>query len=287
MIKDLSFIFAKNIISGQNWRKAMFNLKKAQVKSYDKMLQDMNKKDGLEPLGETGNYNWLLKDVRKNPDGDRIIEKQLKEVRTGDVDQVITDKAIDNNTDSYIQMRHKKPAPPLMDYAKDFGTASADLEIYKKAEDKPKDRDTEFWDKFVGEQLIDREPIKIVNNVQPSQLVNQFKTREDFIKENPSMKSSAVKDASAILYHIYRTASEQNRELSLIEKQMVVDVKSSVARIFASTEDNKAEDEYRQDTSDIVGDDIEKEIKDREDSEFCPRCEGKLDSSGYCKHCQM
>jgi len=280
----------------------MFNLKKhSQVKVYDKMLQDINKKDGNEITVGPGSYEYLLKDVRKDPSGDKNYEKLLMENHANNDVQVITDKALDNRDGkTYIPMRDEKPVP-IMDYAKEF--EKDEFKQYKDGQDNMKDLDTAFWDKFVGEQLVDREPIKIVGNEQSSQLLENYDSREDFRKATPSMKKSAellntIKDADALLYHIYRLATMESRETTEQEKQIINDVNSAKVRLLiVATKDVAAEDEYRADKADIEGDRLEQERKDKEEIESgdfeiasnCRKCgiELEKDQGSLCPKCEL
>jgi hypothetical protein len=107
-------------------------------------------------------------------------------------------------------------------------------EDFKKAQKNSKN-DTEFWDKYVGVQLEEKgRPIKVDNNVPSSgsQLQNnpdRFKG-EDITK----MVMASLKDADAMLFHIYAKASKEGRELSEDENQQINDICSGKIRLAQS-----------------------------------------------------
>lgn len=104
-------------------------------------------------------------------------------------------------------------------------------EAFKNAEGK---KDTEFWDKYVGSQLEgDGQPTKIKNNIPDSnsQLPNNpDRFKGDKIKK---MVMASIKDADAMLFHIYAIAAKGNRKLSKEEEQQVVDVNAGKIRLIA------------------------------------------------------
>jgi len=260
----------------------MFNLKNAQkaVTTTEKMLIDNNKDLGLKPNEDDGTYNALLEDNREQPVGDKILEKALdgkaldRDARVGKAeDKAILEGALNSVKDTMNKLRDESTNVPLMDFSRESEWALS--EEYKKAV-KVEGGDTSFWDKYVGDQLPADQITKITDNVQPSQLVENYETREAFTKENPSIgkdgpgaeenimgedlepektvvyenKKASVgdlmRDADAMLYHIYRTASEESRELTKIEQQMIVDINSAKIRVLsqAKSEDQLGQDEW-------------------------------------------
>ena len=173
-----------------------------------------------------------MKKVRKGSP-DKIYEDQLHEVMTHDNDQPILEAAMNNATNTLNELRAKKEALPLQDYA-----ISCDVKRekdFKEADNVgKKDRNTELWDKYIGVQL-DNEKTVITNNIQPSQLLSNNDTREDMFKKNKTTKSASdmtdLMDADAMLYHIYRSAD--GRDLTKQEQQQVNDINSGKIRILA------------------------------------------------------
>jgi hypothetical protein len=249
----------------------MFNMKKhsdSVLKAREKELGDFGDKYDLDPADNSGNYDYLLREVRREPEGDVLLEKQLEKVRTADSDPVILDKALDASKKAINGMDHRvdpKDSPgPLMDYSikadKDFEKE------FKKAQDK-EDRNTEFWDKFVGEQMLG-EVTKITNNSQPSQLISNYNTREDFNKQNRSInkKAVALKDADAMLFYLYKNAATEGRDLSKEDVQQIMDINSGKIRILAQ-HDEPIEKIIKREKAVKDADDIEDKEKERQEIE--------------------
>jgi len=276
----------------------MFNLNKSAQKAVtttEKMLIDNNEELGLKPNEKDGTYNALLSSDRDAPVGDKIIEKALdgkslgRDARTGGSDdKAILEGALNSIKGTMNKLRDESTDVPLMDFSRESELALS--EDYQKAVDK-EGGDTSFWDKYVGDQLPADMITKITNNVQPSQLVENYETREDFDKQNPPIgkkvpgaednimgkdlepeqvvvyknKSASVqdlmRDADAMLYHVYRTAAEDSRELTDKEQQMVTDINSAKIRVLsqAKSPDQLTPEEWdeilRSERSQIEGDD--------------------------------
>lgn len=233
----------------------MFNQKKAQIKPTEKMLDDSNKKFDLEPT-ENPSVITDKQLERKNMDGDKIGEKQLKEVRV-EADSVITEKQLNAAGDTGINKKRRDDGIPLMDmgneYQKDEKKKIA--KEYRK-QDKP-DEDTAFWDSF-----LDIDKPKIVGNVQRSQLLSNYDSREEMNKKNPSVNKkslAALKDADAMLYHIYRVAASESREITAEEKQMICDINSAKIRVLSQQRNNDPNEfinDASSDEADMRGDEI-------------------------------
>ncbi len=118
------------------------------------------------------------------------------------------------------------------------------LEAFKKAEG---EKDTAFWDKYVGVQLErDGQPTKVKDNIptSSSQLQNhpdRFKGSniDDKVKNEglnlkvDKMVMASIKDADAMLFHIYSLSAKKSRDLSKEEKQQVIDINAGKARLIA------------------------------------------------------
>ena len=104
-------------------------------------------------------------------------------------------------------------------------------EAFKKAEGK---KDTAFWDKYIGVQLEgEGQPTKIKNNIpgSASQLQNN---PERFKGKNvDKMVMASVKDADAMLFHIYATSAKANRKLTVDEEQQITDINAGKIRILS------------------------------------------------------
>jgi hypothetical protein len=112
---------------------------------------------------------------------------------------------------------------------------------YKKAEEEGK-KDTLFWDKYVGVQL-EGPSTKVDKNLpaSASQLPNnpaRFKG-----KDIEKMVMASLRDADAMLFHIYASAGKEGRSLTKEEEQQIVDINSGKTRILAQiTNQNKIAD---------------------------------------------
>jgi len=215
-----------------------FNLSKmAQkkgFKNYNTMLEENNEKMGFTTEGDSKNINLSL------PVKDQVaidtLEKQIDANRDGKDSLKVTEKAINENEKVYNDRRVSNPE----------GISSINLaseaydikhnEAYKKAEDKEKN-ETEFWDKYLGTE-IQGEKTTVHNNVTKTQLENapdRFKGLDTDVNKVinykvPKMVQASLRDADAMLFHIYASARKENRELSAQEKQMVIDINSGKDR---------------------------------------------------------
>lgn len=102
-------------------------------------------------------------------------------------------------------------------------------EEYKKAENEQK-ADTEFWDKYVGVQL-EGPKTTVIKNIpdRASQLPSKKKDAEEI--------KNFMKDADAMIFHIYATANSNNRELTHNEKQQIIDINASKTRFMNDIEE--------------------------------------------------
>jgi hypothetical protein len=104
-------------------------------------------------------------------------------------------------------------------------------DAYKKAENAGK-ADTEFWDKYVGVQLEgEGMPTKIKGNLPAS--ASQLQNIPDRFKGEKidKMVMASIKDADAMLFHIYAKASKDNRGLTNEEQQQIIDINSGKIRL--------------------------------------------------------
>ncbi len=104
-------------------------------------------------------------------------------------------------------------------------------EAFKKEEGK---KDTVFWDKYVGVQLEeDGQPTKVKNNISDS--ASQLPNNPERFKGDKvdKMVMASIKDADAMLFHIYAIAAKGNRNLSKEEEQQIVDINAGKTRLIA------------------------------------------------------
>jgi hypothetical protein len=151
-------------------------------------------------------FNQQLESSRKNETKVSIIEAEMddKEVNFGDKTEGVS---------------------PINAKSEEFVKEHADA--FKKAQDK---KDTQFWDKFVG---VEGSSTKVDNNIPGSS--SQLQNHPDRFKgkDIKKMVMASIKDADAMLFHIYSKASKGGRELNSIEKQQVIDINSGKARLLA------------------------------------------------------
>jgi len=152
-------------------------------------------------------FNAQLAKARKDERGVQITEAHMdkKEFQVGDKSKQVMD--INEETQKYDSEKE---------------------EAYKKASDK----DTLFWDKYVGIQK-EGPKTKVKGNLpeSASQLQNQparFKG-----KEIDKMVLAQLKDADAMLFHIFSTAKQESRELTENEQQQVTDIEAGKAAVLA------------------------------------------------------
>ena len=238
----------------------MYNLKKqAQTKPTEKMLQDQNKHYDVSLKGDAIITDKQLQDDRKNPQGDKIGEKQLRDVRNAS-DSIILEKQLNKGTGSSIDTRGDKGVV-LMDMPLEAARKNQ-REFIKEDKGNLSAENKAFWDALVAGGK------KIKNNVQGSQLASNYDSRDEFNKSNPSFdkKASLLSDADAMLYHIYKQASSQGRELTSDEQLIVNSINANKMRILADNKDIAADEDYISDQSDIA-DDIEEQKKEEEEFE--------------------
>lgn len=247
-----------------NYSKMKKTASKDSVPSYGQMLNDYNKDYGnTTNQGAIPNLNGLLDEKRKNKDHDQIHEGLLGEPRS---------KALEASSGT-IEANIEKQGGPISARQHKEGDKHSVMPInvlsefhdqkyrdaYKKAEGGV-DKDTAFWDKFVGDQLSG-EKTTVARNVPESgsQLQNEPSRFESFKglptevytkdqgkldvsspKVAPiegfkaaSMQVTALKDADAMLLHIYYKAASEGRDLTEDEQSLVNGINSDKKAILA------------------------------------------------------
>ncbi len=205
---------------------------KSAITIEEKRNQEHNKKFNLKAIKNTGNYEWQLEDDRKQPTGDRIYEKLLSDVRVGS-SNIITDKQLDKR-DSYIKHRNNID---VLSSEQGNPTEKERAKAYHRA-NFADDHDTAFWDKWVGVQIPEYDFTRISDNKQYSQLVENYDDRKEFRKSTNEIITS-LKEADAMLFHIYRTAATEHRDLTETENKMVNDITYAKMEILAAIEDKR------------------------------------------------
>jgi len=104
-------------------------------------------------------------------------------------------------------------------------------EAFKNAEGK---KDTAFWDKYVGVQLEgEGQPTKVKDNIPASSSQLQNMPERFKGKNVDKMVMASIKDADAMLFHIYATATQASRKLTTKEEQQVIDINAGKMRILS------------------------------------------------------
>jgi len=226
------------------------NAKKTGFKNYNKMLEDQSDERGWTAPTESKNVNLSL-DTKKK-DNTIPLEKQIDTNREGTDTLKVTEKALDTEPKVYRDKRLDKERSNVMDInLATEANCQKFLKAYEAMEDKDK-RDTLFWDKYVGVQLLGKESVertKVDNNVPKSQLENspdrftsmgKDTTVFDVLdKDVKKMVTASIKDADAMLFHIYKTANVQGRKLTSVEQEMINDIETSKMKVLGQALKNK------------------------------------------------
>lgn len=246
-----------------------FNLSKMSenqnIVATEKQLINKNEELDTQAVNVSGNYDYRLKDVRKQPTGDAIYESLLKAVRTGG-NTGITEAEMNKEQKPIngMDMRSDKMRKtPLMDYSI---KNDKELEAKIRKENGKEKRDTDFWDKGVASQMLGEKTV-IVSNEQHSQLISNYDTREEFEKTNKMIRTAMtdIQDADAMLYSIFRKAADERRELSPTENQIVLDINSGKIRVLSQMDLGNSGGKVEQDqmmAGDVDEDDEERQMID-------------------------
>ena len=226
-----------------------FNLKKyAQAanvadnsKSVAKQLDDLREEYKQQPPEEGNTELQMMASQHKDQDATVPFNKQLEAARSGTMEGV-TEKQLNKAPKLFNERRddtaYGRGIPAVNLVAEGYDQKKT--EAWNAAQEK-QSRDTEFWDKMVGAQMIG-EPTKIVSNDQSSQLVNhpdRFKGLKPDLsneKEYNEFIEASLKHSDRMLFHIFANAASLGRKLTSSESQQVIDINSGKARLLASYE---------------------------------------------------
>lgn len=178
-----------------------------------------SQRENLEEV--TGSYNALLESVRKNKEDAKVVttEGELKDGRTEDETADTIEAQLD---------KHK----PGKDMPKRTGNDQYDqlpINLLEEASHQErikafrsstvKDSETEFWDEFLTSADVKPAPSQLHNHS------DRFKnlSHDDVLKNEGvrQMVVASLQDADAMLYHIYRQAATERRDLSKQELMLV------------------------------------------------------------------
>ena len=225
---------------------AIFNLKKraqANEEIINNRLSDQNNDfntDNESTGVDKKNINFSLS--TKDKDNTIPYETQIEAERE-EGKSIITEKKLENKEKLYNDKRKKGSDSNIMDInvlSESFDQKK--LKDYKEAEEK---KDTDFWDKYIGVQSL-IETNKVDNNISSSSQLQNNPDRFNNTDHKPEnivnhkvkkMVFASLKDADAMLFHIYATAKQKNRELNNIEKQQIIDINSGKRRLFTISGD--------------------------------------------------
>lgn len=201
----------------------MFNYKRfkkaaAEVDTEKQLDKVRDENDGQEVAEKQ------LKKSRENKDRTKTLENQLSKVRTSS-ETVTLEAQLDGQKVDDTPVRNgldKHQALPVNLLAE-----TNDQKKVKALEKAAEDPETAFWDKYVDSQMVG-EHTKVPNKTGPSQLQNnpdRFSgLKADDVMKNKNVKEmvmASLRDADAMLYHIYRAAAEHGRDLTADEQKLV------------------------------------------------------------------
>ncbi len=214
--------------------KKIFNLKKlAAAGDYvigEKSLQENREKMGLSTdQQQVASKNINLSLPVKNKDNTVPFNVQLnRERKNAEAEPSITEDHMDKKEVDF-KSKDKVQVMDINLESQKFDTEKT--EAFKKAEES---KDTAFWDKYVGVQLEgEGQPTKVKNNIPASASQLQNNPARFNGKKSDRMVMAAVKDADAMLFHIYARSSKAGRGLTDDEQQQVTDITAGRVRILA------------------------------------------------------
>jgi len=221
--------YVKNFFKRENKKMAKFNLKKIaqNIGTGENQLEECRDKVDLsnEKQGVV-NKNINLSMPIKDKDNNIPFNVQLEAERKNETEFSIIESSMD---DKIVDAKSKDKKQVMDINVKSQEYDDAKTKAYKEAEDK-KAADTSFWDKYVGVQM-EGKITKVDDNIPAS--ASQLPNKEERFKEKEieKMVMSSLKDADAMLLHIY--ANSQNRKLTADEEQQIIDIDSGKLRILA------------------------------------------------------
>lgn len=230
----------------------MFNFNKyAQTQgdtslSYQKKLEKKRGDEGQKEPSEGTTERQLAAQSHKDKDNTVPFNAQLAKERSGTV-EAVTDAQLDGEklyNDKRDDRTHGQPSLAQNLVHEAFHKDKVDA--YREAQ-RDQERDTSFWDKNVGEQMIGPKTT-IVKNKQESQLANhpdRFESLSHDLKTEPKSLvyaeeiASALKQADAMQFQIFATAAKMGRSLTDDEQQKISDINSGKARLITKADESK------------------------------------------------
>lgn len=239
---------------------AKFNLKIAakedSVMPMSKRLDEYNKDRNFTLEEGNPSYNGILSDSRNNKDLDMTSEGRINNIKESSSTPGTTEFNLSKSDSWFPHRKYKKEGSDNFDVTLINQTSesfdSRFREDFKKA-NKTTDKDTEFWDKYVGDQNLTG-ITKIVTNVQEGnrQLVNDpsrftsdsgLPTEVDFRKNDinsvPTTKSLVfasknLKNLDDQIFQVYFKVASENRELNEQEITKIAQINQQKASILSN-----------------------------------------------------
>ena len=167
-----------------------------------------------------------------------ITQKQFKR-KQSDVPQVIIEKQFKRKEDSapaviiQKQLNKTESRSDKGEHPSVYHKQSQKIQIKAYNAAKQKKRPQRYDDSIEGSQLTQNDKWKAEpGNDIPSGLFSNYESREKFRKSN-KMASIKLQDADAMLYHLYRTAAQQGRQLTQNEILVQNDIKIAKINILS------------------------------------------------------
>ena len=204
----------------------VFNLRK--TAALDAQITDKSLEENREKMNLSNEQQGIVdKNIntgisKKNIDNTIPFNVQLNAARKNENEGSIIETKMDSKT--VVFGKQKDEMMPINEVSADLSKKKDD--DYKKSSNKDK-KDTAFWDKYVDLSTGGNEKTTIINNIPPSasQLWNKSAISEEV--------SNLLKDADAMLFHIYTTIANEKSELNKIEKQQIIDINSGKTRLIS------------------------------------------------------
>lgn len=198
-------------------------------KSIEKNREKMNiSTDQQEVTNKNLNFSLNI----KNKDNTVPFNAQLNASRkNSEAEPTITESYMDKK-EADFNSKNKKQITDI-----NLKTQEYDTEHTKAFKDAESQKETAFWDKYVGVQLEqDGMPIKIKDNIPSS--ASQLPNNPDRFKGDDvdKMVMASIRDADAMLFHIYATAHKECRSLTKKEEQKITDINAGKIRMLRLAE---------------------------------------------------
>lgn len=205
----------------------MFNLRRYAEKDVETSEAALDsQRENLEKV--TGPYSALLEKLHKNKDdGKEIsIEGELKEIRHNE--KLETTEAQLEGYDPGDDMPKRTGNDKFDQLPINMLEEKAHQSKIKAFRSSTVKDDTEFWDELLTSSDVDDITSQLQNHT------DRFKNIGDDVLKNEGVRKmvmASLKDADAMLYHIYREAAAKGRELTKNETSLVAGITADKIKI--------------------------------------------------------